>query len=795
MKSERLRVAASAGMKFTGAILLLLTLLTGCRQEDDVIVYQQSRRWVEKTVAVVAPTSADAATKARFERTAQWFLSNLHEAQLHDSLCIQLNLEWHDELTEDMAALGEQLANRDDVMAVIGPFANESVALLAPACQKTHKPVIAPTATSENVIRRFAVGTAGVENKEPFLWSLTETDVAFSEVLMNVFASYISYQTVGGEETSNYTTLFTPADAYGQTFYDWAPFQAEELGIPFRDINQYASTDELRSQVKDYCDYIIEQVGSWGLVVEGQRISSFCVVETIQQLYEVVRQKWLMWNNNPDNPNDDDLFGLMIEALARVYFAFSNLTDESLASLDDNARAILHGTQGFSPYADPTTGFEKSYELKFGTKPTFAECKFYDALMLAAFAASYLEHGNNESYGNDDANKAVNQAIITITTPTGNQLSGAAWSATSMELYLSAMEQGQLIDFAGASGDIRFDAENYTSALHTTYVHWQIWDGKVTHINYLSSDGSHRTSETLAAWNWSMASADASFEREAKNQDAALTYPALTDQYAVLVQGSSGWNNYRHQADVLSVYQQLKLGGYDDDHIILIIDKSLATDAKNIDPGAVRSSADGPNLLEGAVVDYDNAALTAADISDILLGNKSAVTPVVLPRDAGQNVLFYWSGHGANKADSGANELVWLGADTGKGFTDERMRQTVAAMHEGGLYRKLFVVAEPCYSQNVIAPLVGIPGVLAICGAGAYEQSFADNWNSDLGVWMRDRFTYNLLTQTATSPAGTYRDLYLYCAQHTLGSHVHIVNSANFGNLYTTGPREFFNKQ
>ena len=44
------------------------------------------------------------------------------------------------------------------------------------------------------------------------------------------------------------------------------------------------------------------------------------------------------------------------------------------------------------------------------------------------------------------------------------------------------------------------------------------------------------------------------------------------------------------------------------------------------------------------------------------------------------------------------------------------------------------------------------------------------------------------------SPSTTYRDLYLYCAQHTLGSHVHIVNSAHLGNLYTTGPQEFFVK-
>ena len=41
---------------------------------------------------------------------------------------------------------------------------------------------------------------------------------------------------------------------------------------------------------------------------------------------------------------------------------------------------------------------------------------------------------------------------------------------------------------------------------------------------------------------------------------------------------------------------------------------------------------------------------------------------------------------------------------------------------------------------------------------------------------------------------GTYRDLYLYCAQHTLGSHVSIYNYTNFGNLYTTGPKDFFVK-
>ena len=104
----------------------------------------------------------------------------------------------------------------------------------------------------------------------------------------------------------------------------------------------------------------------------------------------------------------------------------------------------------------------------------------------------------------------------------------------------------------------------FSSAIHTTYVHWQIHDGKIQHRNYLSSDGSHRTSSTMAAWSWLAKNAEEAFARSAENKDAGISYPALTAQYAVLVQGSNGWNNYRHQADVLSVYQMLKTKGFDD---------------------------------------------------------------------------------------------------------------------------------------------------------------------------------------------------------------------------------------
>ncbi len=783
MKRE-LRRFSCASFVLLGFVGLTF-ILSACRQEDDTIVYQQSRRWVEKTVAVVAPTSADAATKARFERTAQWFLDNLHHAQLHDTLCISLKLEWHDELTENLAQLGETLAGRDDVIAVIGPFGNDAVAKLAPACQQTHKPVIAPTATSEDVIRRFAVGTAGVANKKPFLWSLTETDITFCEVLLSMYASFV--KSMGNDlETSTPAALFSPNDSYGRTFFDWGPYQAQEMGIPFSHNDQYTDNADLRRRMKDYLDELNE-LPTFGSLF----IASFCVVETLQQLYDIARLRMEWWNLNPDEPlkeEGEEEARQLLEFWGRTYFAFSNLTQEGLDALGQKGTDILQYYQGFSPYADPTTGFEKSYEVKFGTKPTFAECKFYDALMLTAFAASYLEHQQSQESLN------LNDAIIAITTPQTQQLSGAAWNQTSMELYLSALEQGRLMDFVGASGDIRFDNETYTSAVQTTYVHWQIKDGKIIHQNYLSSDGSRRTSSALAAWNWLMDNPEEAFANEAENKDVDIAYPDLTGQYAVLVQGSNGWNNYRHQADVLSVYQMLKKNGFDDDHIILILDKALASDTKNPEPGVIRAEDGGKDLMGGSDIDYDNAAITPADISNILLGVNTEKTPVVLPKDAGQNVLIFWSGHGHNRASNGADELAWRDADNGQGMTAERLRQTISQMQQQGHYRKMLVLTEPCFSEVVITPLVGIPGVLAMSSSGTYEQSFADNWSSELGVWRCDRFSRNLVAHLTASPSTTYRDLYLYCAQRTLGSHVHILNSAHFGNLYTTGPQEFFTK-
>ena len=750
------------------------SLFTSCKQEDDVIVYKDSRRWVEKTVAVVAPLN-DPIMKARLERTAEWMLSSLHNAQLHDTLCIDLKLEWYDEYGNDLKSLGERLANRDDLMAVIGPFDSDNVDILAPYCQHTLKPLILPTASSETVIRRFAISNTG-DSQQPFLWSLTETDVTLSELLMSIYAHYLSMNNGGVGARGSNSALFAPADTYGQTFIEWVPFHADELGIGFCLYEQYANDESL---YQDYRQYLNELPGM------GVEVAQFVVAQNVEQIYRLSRLRVEWMETDPDDPTYDEYLDLLT-FWAPVYYACANITEEAIAALGPRGIPLTNGYQGFSPYADPMTGFELSYETRYGTKPTFAECKFYDALLLAAFAASYMEHRPNV----DD----LNNAIIDICT-TDNLLSGHAWSETGMELYLSTLEQGQLFGFKGASGPVQFDSQCYSAALNTTYVHWIFNDGHLYHLDYYSTEGNAQTSKAMALWNYLVKDAENKFKSLYSKEISAINYPALTDQYAVLVQGSNGWMNYRHEADVLNIYQMLKRNGYDDDHIILVSADDVANASENSDKGAVRTDPGGKNLREGAVIDYKNADLTPQDIVNILKGEKTDRTPVVLPKDAGQNVLFFWSGHGRSKATNGVNEMAWRDEMAGNGMTADLLSQTLQQMADQKQFRQMLVCLEPCYSANMGKALEGIPGVLAICSAGAYEQSFADSWSKELGIWMCDRFSRNLVGHASANPDGTYRDLYLYCAQHTLGSHVGIYNYTNFANLYTTGPKDFFVKR
>ena len=555
-----------------------------------------------------------------------------------------------------------------------------------------------------------------------------------------------------------------------------APFHANNLNVSLADNLRYNTTDELVSS--------LNQIKTTG----------FCIVETSRQLYEAAR----------------------ITDTANTYFVFSSISEEGLATLDTQNAGALQGVSGFSPYADCATGFEQAYTLRFGVMPTFAECKLYDALLLTGIAAHMYQHTYIYVPTGSVFDMTMNECINTMISVSGTDhpdreptQTQPVWHSAGLREYMALINGFMYEPFCGASGYIKFDQETCMQTAPTTYVNWQIDNGSILHKHYYGSG---------TAWHYNETEALEDFADMAQDEDVEIRYAALTDQYAVLVQGSNGMNNYRHQADVLSMYQMLRLKGFDDEHIILIIDGDLANSSDNNEPGIIRNSLTGHDLLGGtdaqvneqwrewlgnpeatglynpeyppAMPDYDTDTLTAGDIAHILTGRMSSHLPTVLPQDEGNNVLLYWSGHGRNVKHGGTDELVWRETGTGNGMTATLLRETMEQMR----YRKIFTIVEPCYSEGVILPLHGLTGVLAMSGASGDEQSWAENWNHGLGrygTWMYDRFTKNVVDFLMENPTAPFRDFYLYCMQNTIGSHVKLVNADFFGNLYTANPQEF----
>lgn len=83
--------------------------------------------------------------------------------------------------------------------------------------------------------------------------------------------------------------------------------------------------------------------------------------------------------------------------------------------------------------------------------------------------------------------------------------------------------------------------------------------------------------------------------RPMSNQEESLT----GKKWALLVAGSSGYENYRHQADICHAYQILKKGGLKDENIIVFMYDDIAYNVQNPRPGVLINHPNGPDVYYG----------------------------------------------------------------------------------------------------------------------------------------------------------------------------------------------------
>merc|ERR1712055_523201 len=136
---------------------------------------------------------------------------------------------------------------------------------------------------------------------------------------------------------------------------------------------------------------------------------------------------------------------------------------------------------------------------------------------------------------------------------------------------------------------------------------------------------------------------------------SSLTMKDLPDTedgelWVLLVAGSNGWYNYRHQADICHAYQIVSAHGVPDDHIIVMMYDDIAYNKENPTPGKIINHPNGTEVYHGVPKDYVCGSVRPDIFLQVLKGEKvdgafgSGKTLNSGPND---NIFVYFADHGA----------------------------------------------------------------------------------------------------------------------------------------------------
>lgn len=195
---------------------------------------------------------------------------------------------------------------------------------------------------------------------------------------------------------------------------------------------------------------------------------------------------------------------------------------------------------------------------------------------------------------------------------------------------------------------------------------------------------------------------------------ALLVTGATAARWAVIAAGSSGYPNYRHQADACHAYQILKAGGVPPENIILFSYDDVAHAFQNPFKGKLFNRPDptgnGTDVYAGCNIDYRGEDVTPQKFLGALTGQGSGK---VLKSTAEDEVFVYFADHGAPGLIAfPSSELHVMD-----------LQKALADMSTAKMFKKLTFYLEACESGSMFTGM-NISGVYAVSAANARESSW-----------------------------------------------------------------------
>ncbi|XP_021849603.2 vacuolar-processing enzyme gamma-isozyme [Spinacia oleracea] len=170
--------------------------------------------------------------------------------------------------------------------------------------------------------------------------------------------------------------------------------------------------------------------------------------------------------------------------------------------------------------------------------------------------------------------------------------------------------------------------------------------------------------------------------------------------WAVLVAGSRGYGNYRHQSDICHAYQILKKGGLKDENIVVFMYDDIAQSEENPRKGTIINNPKGADVYKGVPKDYTGESLTTNNLLAAILGNKTAIkggSGKVVNSGPNDRIFIYYSDHGSPGVLTMPNDDDLYAKD---------FINTLKKKHLMGTYKSMVIYIEACEAGSIFEGLL-----------------------------------------------------------------------------------------
>lgn len=251
----------------------------------------------------------------------------------------------------------------------------------------------------------------------------------------------------------------------------------------------------------------------------------------------------------------------------------------------------------------------------------------------------------------------------------------------------------------------------------------------------------------------------------------------------MLIAGSNGYGNYRHQADICHAYQIMKKGGLKDENIIVFMYDDIAYNEENPRRGVIINHPEGGDVYGGVPKDYVGEDVTVNNFFAVLLGNKTALSGgsgKVVDSGPDDQIFIFYSDHGGPGV---------LGMPTYPYLYADDLVAVLKKKYAAGTYKSMVFYLEACESGSIFEGLLPEDiNIYATTASNAEESSWGcycpgespsppPEYYTCLGdlysvSWMEDSDIHNLRTETLHQQYKLVKDRTSMHNTFSFGSHV-----------------------